>query len=261
MFQFYVILFYNSTEMNSQSEHKNSIRRGKLMVWKLPKSTLANWSRLASDVPKSKAVDCVINSLHMLGVLKNRAFSEAIAKKVNAGKTKGLTEEQIINLLYEYVNRKEGVYNVETKTTVGMYDGNLNDIKNGEYTFAGFANQKGMGHAVVIYKHNDQAYLYDPQQEQTCSETELFDWIESQEFNKVEFIYYEKTARFRSKTKSKSNTQKKQRVSFDKNVAVFNVGMKPKTNTKKQKKKPKTAHLKKVSIDTLIGKFDRLNID
>jgi hypothetical protein len=251
--------------MSIQSEQENSIRRGKLMVWKLPKSTLANWSRLASDVPKTKAVDCVINSLHMLGVLKNRAFSEAIAKKVNTGKSKGLTEEQIINLLYEYVNRKEGVYNVETKTTVGMYDGNINEIKNGEYTFAGFASPKGMGHAVIIYKHNDQVYLYDPQQEQTCSETELLDWIESREFNNVEFIYYEKTARFRSKTKtkSKSNTQKKQRVSFDKNIAIFDVGMKPKLKqtTKKQKKKLKTTHLKKVSIDSLIGKFDRLKID
>jgi hypothetical protein len=240
-----------------------SVRRGKLMTWKVPQLTIKNWARLAANVPKEEAVDCVVNSLHLLGVLKNRAFSEAIATKVNKNQT-GIYEHQIINLIYEYLNRKEGVYNVENKTTAGIYPGDIRELRNGEYTFAVLRSKK-MGHAVIIYKHNNRVYVYDPQQEKECSETELYDWIKSGNYIQIDFLYYEKIARFRSKTKtntktkSKSNTQKKQRVSFDKNIAVFAPGLK--TNTKKQKKKSKPARTNKVSTDSLIEQLQRLKID
>ena len=136
----------------------NSARRGKLMVWKVPQSTIHNWSRLDTQISKSQATDCVVNSLHLLGVLKNRAFSEAIAKQVNAKKN-GLSDNEIIHFIYEYLNRKEGVYNMETKTTAGIYDGNIEDLKNGEYTFAIFRGLK-FGHAVVIYKHENKVFVY-----------------------------------------------------------------------------------------------------
>lgn len=233
------------------------------MTWKVPQSTINNWSRLAAGVPKEAAVDCVVNSLHLLGVLKNRAFSEAIAHKVNEQKT-GIYDAEIMNMIYEYLNRKDGVYNVETKTTAGLYRGNIHDLRNGEYTFAILRSLK-MSHAVVLYKHNNRVYVYDPQQERLCSETELDNWIRVGNYIQIDFLYYEKTARYRSKSKSKSktksNTQKKRRVSFDKPAAVFAVGTKPKTNTKTKNKKSKHARIKKSSIDYLIGKLDRLKID
>ena len=241
-----------------------SAKRGKLMVWKIPQSTINNWARLSSDVPKEEAVDCVVNSLHLLGVLKNRTFSEAIAHKVNAKKT-GIYESQIISLIYEYLNRKEGVYNMETKTTAGLYRGDIEDLRNGEYTFAILRNIK-MGHAVVIYKHDNEVYVYDPQQEETCSETELENWIKTGSYTQIDFLYYEKVARYltKSKTKSKTNTRKKQKTSFEKPV-VFAVGTKTKTRTKtrikKTNKKHKKTRVKKTSIDSLIGQLDKLKID
>jgi hypothetical protein len=235
------------------------------MTWKVPQSTIKNWARLAADVPKEDAVDCVVNSLHLLGVLKNRVFSEAIAKKVNEQKT-GIYDTDILNVIYEYLNRKEGVYNVETKTTAGLHRGNIHELRNGEYTFA-ILRSSQMSHAVVIYKHHNRVYVYDPQQERVCSETELENWIRVENYIQVDFLYYEKIARYRSKTKTntktetKSNTKKKKRVSFDKNVAVFAVGVKPKTNTKQIRKKSKNTRIKKVSIDSLIGKLNRIKID
>jgi len=236
-----------------------SVKRGKLMVWKIPQSTINNWSRLSSDVPKEEAVDCVVNSLHLLGVLKNRTFSEAIANKVNAKKT-GIYDAQIISLIYEYLNRKEGVYNMETKTTAGLYRGDIEDLRNGEYTFAILRNIK-MSHAVVIYKHDNEVYVYDPQQEYVCSETELDNWIKSGSYAQIDFLYYEKTARYltKSKTKSATHTRKKQKTSFEKPV-VFAIGTKPKTKMKTKTKHKKT-RVKKTSIDSLVGQLEKLKID
>lgn len=231
------------------------------MTWKIPQSTLTAWSRLNADVPKQEATDCVVNSLHLLGVLKNRAFSEAIAKKINT-KKKGLYDYQILHLIYEYLNRKEGVYSEETKTTAGLYRGDLQHMKNGEYTFAIFRNVV-ISHAVVLYKHEDTIYVYDPQQEHSCSETELQEWIKDGKYYGIDFLYYEKTARLRSKTntktKSNTNTRKKIRPEFDKNAVVFAVGTKGEQGKKRTKRarKPK----KKVSsVDSLVKKFEKLDL-
>ena len=237
----------------------NSARRGKLMVWKVPQSTIHNWSRLDTQISKSQATDCVVNSLHLLGVLKNRAFSEAIAKQVNAKKN-GLSDNEIIHFIYEYLNRKEGVYNMETKTTAGIYDGNIEDLKNGEYTFAIFRGLK-FGHAVVIYKHENKVFVYDPQQERSCSETELEIWIKEREFYRIDFLYYEKVARLRSKTKTKSNTRKKLRQEFDKNV-VFAMGTKGNALKKRTKRTREVKkRTKKDNTNSLLRKFEQLKID
>jgi hypothetical protein len=242
----------------------NSARRGKLMVWKVPQSTIQNWSRLDTQISKSQATDCVVNSLHLLGVLKNRAFSSAIAKQVNAKQT-GLSDKEIIHFIYEYLNRKEGVYSEETKTTAGIYDGNIDDLNNGEYTFAIFRGLK-FGHAVVIYKHENIVFVYDPQQERSCSETELENWIKEREFYQVDFLYFEKVARLRSKsktntkTKTKSNTRKKLRREFDKNV-VFAMGTKGDTlkhRTKRTREFKKRT--KKGNINSLLRQFEQLKI-
>lgn len=246
------------------SATSQSVKRGKLMTWKIPKSTIKNWTRLSSNVPKEEAVDCVINSLHVLGVLKNRVFSEAIAEKVNVKKT-GLMDKEILSIIYEYLNRKEGVYSLETKTTAGLHRANVDHLKNGEYTFAALRGID-MGHAVVIYKHNNQVYVFDPQQEQTCSEKILDEQIKLGIYTQVDFLYYEKVARYYPKTDSTTdtNTKKKQKTVFDKYNVVFAMGKK--SNTKKQKTKA-TAKTKKrktrvkTSIHSLTQMLGKLQIE
>ena len=181
---------------------------GKLQTWKIPVDKLDNWRRLNPNIPKEKATDCVINSLHFLGVIDNPEFASILSNYANTNE-RGIYDPEILQLIFNKFN--EGNQNLITNHTIGSkMDRDIrNELENNTYTIAIFRRLGAVGHAVILTKQNNIMYVLDPQQEEViCEFTNYIDWVNNQGFVNVEYILKNKITRKRNDTKISLRKQK-----------------------------------------------------
>jgi len=190
---------------------------GKLQTWKIPADKLENWRRLNPDVAKNEATDCVINSLHFLGVIENRDFASVLSNYANYKKS--TDESEILKIMLDNFQSDDEfkVYHKIGKPTASEL---YKQLKNNTYTIAMFTRINTTGHAVIITKQNDIIYILDPQQEtHYCGMPEYKKWVKDQKYSDVKFLIKQRIKRKRDSTtkklrkpKSPGNLTKKPRL-------------------------------------------------
>ena len=195
-------------------------RRGEILTWTIPKDKMSNWKRLNPDYPKSKATDCVINSLHYLGIIDNRDFANVLSDYANK---KAPTADEVLQLIFN--SFESNGFKVYDTIGIKQYTEIRKELKNNEYTIFLYTRRNNTGHAVVLGKIKNELYFIDTQQEEYfCESTNLHTWLKNEDIVKTEFILKGKHARKRNSTtiklrKTKSPNErvtKKHRVSFSK---------------------------------------------
>ena len=187
---------------------------GKLQTWKIPEDKINNWRRLNPTVPKEEATDCVINSLHLLGVIDNPDFANILSEYANI--KKNIDRSEILKLIFDKFNENNNetsiIHKIGSKSDLEL----RNELKNNSYTIALFSRRtitgKISGHAVILTKQNNIYYILDPQQQTMyCELTNLYEYIKKQEYYQVEFILKSKITRKRNETTI--NIRKRKNVS------------------------------------------------
>jgi hypothetical protein len=192
---------------------------GKLQTWKIPADKLYYWQRLNPDIPKDEATDCVINSLHYLGVIENPDFAKFLSNYTNTNQ-RGTSDSEVLKLIFEKFNKDDHYkiinHKVGSKTDLEI----RKELKDGDYTFAFYRRSTGMWHGVIVTKQNNVMYVLDPQQQIIlCESTNYVDWVNEQKFVHIDYILKNKITRKRNETRVKlrkktlsEHTRKRRRI-------------------------------------------------
>ena len=217
-------------------------QRGKLQTWKIPADKVDNWQRLNPAVAKNEATDCVINSLHFLGVIENPEIAKIWSNYANSTNIinskgqkfrKGTHDKEI--LVFKNFN-KEGASKKIYHKIGNKSDTDLQkELKNNTYTIALFSrlDNKGKaitGHAVILVKENDSIYVLDTQQETVCKLFFLPAYIKENGYSQVEYLLKSKTSRKRNETTVKlrkntmsEHTRKRRKINSNSNSKKENM--------------------------------------
>ena len=234
---------------------------GKLQTWKIPADKLHNWRRLNPDIPKNEATDCVINSLHYLGVIENPDFAGILSNYANTNK-RGITDSEVLELIFKKFNEDNDYkiinHKIGSKTEIEL----KKELKNDNYTFAFYRRSTGMWHGVIVTKQNNIIYVLDPQQEKIfCEFTNYLDWVKEQQFVRVDYILKSKIARRRNETtvKLRKNTVS-EHTRKRRKIGVTSSNSSSKKGNMIQKILPiKKTSSKKTSTSTLTSSSKKLN--
>jgi len=127
---------------------------------------------LQSHIPRPDAMDCVVNSFYFTGIINDIVEAEEIAKYYNENKC-GVTADVMLNYLYNRLGKPHEIVSykrIDTMKRIHYKYRNwltiLNDkLKPGHLTILLFTRRRNIGHAIVMYKNDqDKLHVFDPQQ-------------------------------------------------------------------------------------------------
>jgi hypothetical protein len=251
-------------------------QRGKLQTWKIPADKLDNWRRLNPDVAKDEARDCVINSLHYLGVIENPEIAKIWSNYANSTNIinskgekikRGISSPEILRFVFNKFNQEtinQKIYHkIGNKSDTDLQK----ELKNNTYTIALFSRSDNegkaiTGHAVILVKENNSIYVLDTQQETVCKLLFLPAYIKENGYSQVEYLLKSKTPRNRNETTVKlrkntvsEHTRKRPRIGVNssnstskKENVVQKILSKKKTNSKNSSTSTLTSSSKKENM-------------
>jgi hypothetical protein len=161
---------------------------------------------LSDDVGRSDAMDCVINTVYFLKMLK-KEDAELYSKIIHDDKMRGLNQDQIIDLVFEEFTLLSKTQDAIIK--IGTLS--LADIKQkmepGTCMYVSFIYKNGKGrHAVVIFKDDSGSLgVYDGQQYNLIITTKSWgDWLKSYSSEDIH-VLYETNKRIRKSNRKDEN--------------------------------------------------------
>jgi hypothetical protein len=167
-----------------------SLSSERIQTWKLPPTHIQQWTRLNPQIPKEDAKDCVINVLRLFGVIES--IEEATKLSKLTIKCRGTTLGQTLDLIFYAFNKSHIGFKIQHKSTKLSFQNEFpiqlisDQLGQDEYTIGLFYGSPQQGHAVVLLKHDDVFYIFDPQYEQIV--VNIQEWIRSGEYTGVYFI-------------------------------------------------------------------------
>lgn len=172
-------------------------RRSKLLQFKYDdnklREKLRTWKCLQSHIPREKATDCVVSSLHFMDIIAERKFAEDSSQYLTDFKS-GVTDDEIVNEMFKYFGNQHGFseynYDESNPDPYQKWIDILNRELKKEHLTMVLLKQTHSGHAVIIYKDKDnQLHLIDSQQ-LTIDSTDraISDYFKSDNYIKLSLI-------------------------------------------------------------------------
>ena len=222
---------------------------------------------LKDEVNPDTARDCVINTLYFMKMFK-KSDAEIYARVIHNKKMNGLSENQIINLIFEQFT----AISKSQDAIIKLKQISLNDLdklmENNTCTFVGFYYNEDLtkfGHAVVVFKNNQGVLgIYDGQTQKLVNTEEgIIEWFKLfsrdyltvlYESNKRIRISGQKTEkpplkRIRKGSHEKSASKSKSKSKTDMDMDVDVLSEKPLTETKTETKTKYNLEIKPVVQD------------
>ena len=254
-----------STDSRSSDYSILKRKKKKLFQLEIKPTAIEHWKCLNPTVPHNERIDCSIQSLTFLDIIKDRKEANYYSDLANFKKIL-LSRDDIVQFIYNNHPSKyeQKIVNktVFSKVPFDKWYKLLDEkLKPGYATFVSayrpinFSRLKADGHAFVIGKNKDGTlYVYDPQHDKYLPGYDgLHKYFTEQEFNYIIFIIERpKDGRKRSSASSSSNkigpTTKKHRKhskhSSSKNKSKERKARKKRQETRKKRrereKKPRT---------------------
>lgn len=165
---------------------------------------LRTWNCLQSHIPRKKATDCVVSSLHFMDIITDRKVAEDSAQYLTTFKH-GANYDDIVYELFKYFRNQHGFseHNLDETNNMNPYKEWIEilnrDLKREhltmvllKYTVAGKDGRADTlgGHAAIVYKDKDnQLHLIDSQQETVASsDKEISDYFKTDRYVKLILI-------------------------------------------------------------------------
>jgi len=204
-----------------------------LLQFILEPTKISRWTCLNPDIKRSEAIDCTINSLHFLDVIKDRKEAEDFSRKIqlndNNLSMKGIGSDTFIELLEKYTPENYIMMtmyiNKNRDNSYTSWISLLNKkIKPGNATFVLYNNQDNSGHVVIAYKDiKNELYILDTQQLTSYTgNNEIKTYFTKENINVLHLIYLfpKKTRKYsarkmkirKSSTHSDRKTRKRRRL-------------------------------------------------
>lgn len=166
-------------------------KRTQLLKWKISKQNLEEWSRLNKTIPKDKAIDCMINTMSILGIL-NRDIAEKLSIKQTTEPIFTKNELLFEKMQEYFINQTDMKYQFTSIKAYSMESIKLilDKLRPNEYTIAQFVTQNQSAHMVIITNDGNYLRVFDPQQEvMHCEDTDLIHWIRNNAFIDM-YLYF-----------------------------------------------------------------------